>query len=120
MGARSISEMKHAERLIERILFLEGTPIVSKLGPISIGTNVPDQLSKDLALEMIAIANYNRAVKEATDAGDNVTKEMLERILKDEDSDVNEIEEKLAQITRHGSPELPGASGGGIARAHTI
>ncbi len=100
--ALAITEMKHAERLIERILFLEGTPIVSELRKISIGPDVPQQLGKDLALEMTALANYNRAVKEATDEGDNATKEMLEAILKDEDGHVNKIEEKLEQISQMG------------------
>jgi bacterioferritin len=94
--------MKHAEQLIERILFLEGMPIVNELRKISIGADIPQQLEKDLAIEIAALGNYNRAVKEATDAGDNVTKQMLEEILKDEDSDVNEIEEKLTQISQMG------------------
>jgi bacterioferritin len=100
--ARSITEMKHAEKLIERILFLEGTPIVSKLNTIQIGTDVAKQLANDLAAEMLAIKNYNRAVMVAMDADDNVTKELLEEILKQEDEHVNKIEEKLDQIKQMG------------------
>ena len=100
--ARSITEMKHAEKLIERILFLEGTPIVGELNKINIGADVPQQCANDLALEMTTVANYNSAVKLAMDVGDNATREILEGILKDEDGHVNEIEEKLDQIKQMG------------------
>ena len=99
---RAITEMKHAEKLIERILFLEGHPIVSDLNKISIGSDVPKQLANDLTAEMTAVANYNLAIKTARDAGDNATKEMLDGILKDEDAHVNTIEEKLDQIEQMG------------------
>ena len=102
VGARSITEMKHVEKLIERILFLEGAPIVGELNTIHIGADVPQQCANDLASEMTAVANYNRAVKLATDVGDNATREILEGILRDEDSHVNEIEEKLDQIKQMG------------------
>ena len=102
VGARSMTEMKHAEKLIERILFLEGTPIVGELNKINIGADVPQQCANDLALEMTTVANYNSAVKLAMDVGDNATKEILEGILKDEDGHVNEIEEKLDQIKQMG------------------
>lgn len=100
--SRSITEMKHAEKLIERILFLEGTPIVSALNKIRIGADIPKQLANDLAAETDAVKNYNAAVKVATEAGDNVTKELLEAILKDEDAHVDELEEKLDQIAQMG------------------
>jgi bacterioferritin len=102
VGARSIMEMKHAEKLIERILFLEGTPIVGELNKINIGANVPEQCANDLASETRTVANYNSAVKLATEVGDNATREILEGILKDEDGHVNEIEEKLDQIKQMG------------------
>jgi bacterioferritin len=102
VGARSMTEMKHAEKLIERILFLEGTPVVGELNKIHIGANVPRQYANDLAAEMTAVTNYNRAVKLATDLGDNATREILAGILKDEDGHVNEIEEKLDQIKQMG------------------
>ena len=102
VGARSITEMKHAERLIERILFLEGTPIVGELNRIHIGADVPQQCANDLAAETTTVANYNSAVKLAVDVGDNATREILEGILKDEDGHVNEIEERLDQIKQMG------------------
>jgi bacterioferritin len=102
VGARSMTEMKHAEKLIARILFLEGTPIVGELNKINIGADVPQQCANDLALEMTTVANYNSAVKLAMDVGDNATREILEGILKDEDGHVNEIEEKLDQIKQMG------------------
>jgi bacterioferritin len=100
--ARAITEMKHAEKLIARILFLEGTPIVSDLNKIHIGADVPKQLANDLGAEMSAVKNYNAAIKLAVEVGDNATKEMLDDILKDEDSHVNEIEEKLDQVRQMG------------------
>jgi len=102
VGARSMTEMKHAEKLIERILFLEGTPIVGELNKINIGADIPLQCANDLASEMTTVANYNSAIKLAADVGDNATREILEGILKDEDSHVNEIEEKLDQIKQMG------------------
>ena len=102
VGARSITEMKHAEKLIERILFLEGTPIVGELNKIRIGADVPKQCANDLASEMSAVASYNSAIKLAMEVGDNATKEMLDAILKDEDAHVNEREEKLDQIEQMG------------------
>lgn len=98
--ARSITEMKHAERLIERILFLEGQPTVSTLKKIMIGTDVPKQLANDLAAEMGAVKSYNAAIKLAMEVGDNVTKQLLEDILKDEDDHIDEIEEKQDQIAQ--------------------
>lgn len=104
--ARSITEMKHAERLIERILFLEGTPTVSKLNKITIGADVPKQLANDLAAELMAVKSYNAAIKLACDVGDNATKELLESILQDEDGHVDEIEEKQDQIKQMGLPNF--------------
>lgn len=100
--ARSITEMKHAEHLIERILFLEGQPTVSNLNKIAIGADVPKQLANDLAAELGAVKRYNAAIKLATEVGDNATKELLEHILKDEDGHVDEIEEKQDQISQMG------------------
>ena len=102
VSSRAITEMKHAEKLIERILFLEGTPIVGELNKIHIGVDVPNQFANDLAAEMTAVKNYNMAIKTARDMGDNATSEILEGILKDEDNHVNQIEEKLDQIKQLG------------------
>ena len=100
--SRAVTEMKHAETLIERILFLEGAPIVSELNKISIGADVPKQFANDLAAEMSAVENYNTAIKVAMDVHDNATKEILDGILNDEDSHVDEIEEKLDQVKQMG------------------
>ena len=100
--ARAITEMKHAEKLIERILFLEGMPIVSELKKINIGSDIPKQFANDLAAEMGAVTAYNQAVKLAVEVADNATKEILESILKDEDAHVDGIEEKQDQIQQMG------------------
>jgi bacterioferritin len=102
VSGRAIAEMIHAEKLIERILFLEGIPVVSKLNPIRIGADIPKQLTHDLVAEMIAVKDYNAAIKVAVEVGDNATKELLEGILKDEDDHVNAIEEKQDQIKQMG------------------
>jgi len=95
---RAIDEMKHAEKLIGRILFLEGTPIVNKLGRMSIGADVPKQLASDHALELGAIQAYNQAIKLAGEVNDFATREILEDILQDEDTHIDRIEELQDQI----------------------
>jgi bacterioferritin len=99
---RAIDEMKHAEKLIARILFLEAKPVVDKLGRITIGGEVSNQLANDLALETGAIGSYNKAIALAAEVGDNATKDMLQHILEDEDGHVNGIEEKQDQISQMG------------------
>ncbi len=99
---RAIDEMKHAEELIGRILFLEGIPIVSKLGGMSIGADVPKQLAGDHGLEMTAIKSYNSAIILAGDVRDYATREILEKILKDEDRHIDQIEEFQDQIDQMG------------------
>ena len=81
---RAIEEMKHAESLIDRILFLNGTPTVSKLNKLSIGAKVDLQIKNDLQSELGAAATYNAGIKKAVELGDNGTRELLESILKDE------------------------------------
>ena len=99
---RAITEMKHAEKLIGRILFLEGRPVVSELGGIRIGAEVPNMFANDHDAEMSAVKSYNAAVKLAVEVGDNATKELLASILKDEDSHVDEIEAQQDQIRQMG------------------
>jgi bacterioferritin len=94
--------MKHAETLIERILFLEGKPVVSELKKINIGPDVPKMMSNDHGAEMGAVKAYNAAIKLAMEVADNATKEILEHILKDEDGHVDEIEEQQDQIGQMG------------------
>jgi bacterioferritin len=99
---RAIDEMKHAEKLIARILFLEGCPTVGALNKMCIGATVPKMFAGDHSLEMGAVKAYNDAVKQAVSVGDNATREMLESILTDEDRHVDGIEERLDQIRQMG------------------
>lgn len=95
---RAITEMKHAEKLIERILFLEGTPVVSEMNTIKIGGEVPQQLEFDHASEADAIKNYNNAIVLAGEVKDYATRDILVEILSDEDAHIDNIEEMLDQI----------------------
>lgn len=95
---RSIDEMKHAEKLIGRILFLEGIPIVTNYQPIKIGSDVIKQLENDQQSEEGAIQAYNAAIAFASEVKDFATKEVLENILKDEDRHLDEIEALQDQI----------------------
>lgn len=97
---RAITEMKHAEKLIGRILFLEGIPIVSRLKEVHIGKDIPKQLENDHAAEEGAIKAYNEAIKLAGEVNDFATREMLEEILKDEDAHIDEIEALQDQINQ--------------------
>lgn len=99
---RAVQEMKHAEKLIKRILFLEGKPTVSKLNAIQIGGDVVKQFQSDLSLEMGAIQSYNEAIQLADEVKDAATRTMLEEILEDEDDHVDSIEEQLDQIEQMG------------------
>ncbi len=95
---RSIDEMKHAEKLIGRILFLEGTPIVSDLKKLHIGAEVPKQVDNDHASELDAIKAYNDAIALAGEVRDYATRELLEKILADEDKHLDQLEELHSQI----------------------
>ena len=99
---RAVTEMKHTEKLIARILFLEGTPVVSKLNEIHIGADVPKMFANDLAAETMANRNYNAAIQVALDVHDGATRELLESILEDEDSHTDEIEGQQDQIAQMG------------------
>ena len=99
---RAIVEMKHAEKLIARILFLEGRPTVSNLKSIHIGADVEAQLRSDLQAEHGAVATYNDGVRLARELGDNGTRELLEEILEDEEEHVDWIEAQIDQIDQMG------------------
>ena len=99
---RAIEEMKHAETHIERILFLEGQPIVSNLNKMHIGPDVLTILTNDHKAEEGAIAGYNERIKLCADLGDNGTREILEHILKDEEAHIDWIEAQLDQIAQMG------------------
>jgi bacterioferritin len=99
---RAIDEMKHAEMLIERILFLEGIPTVSTLKALYIGSAVEGQHKNDLKSELEAIQSYNDGIKLANDAGDNGTRDLLVAILKDEEKHLDWLEAQLDQIGQMG------------------
>ncbi len=99
---RAIDEMKHAEKLIGRILFLEGRPIVSKLNKISIGPDVEKMHKNDWKAEETAIKDYNADIRLAVELGDNGTRELFESILKDEEKHIDWIEAQLDQIEQMG------------------
>ena len=99
---RAIDEMKHADKLIGRIIFLEGIPIVSDLKKMSIGNEVPKMFASDHNLEAGAIKSYNAAIKVCGDAKDLATREILESILNDEDAHIDGIEEVQDQIQHMG------------------
>ncbi len=95
---QSIDEMKHAEEIIERILFLDGTPNLTELMKLNIGQNVKDQLENDLALEVNACKMYNEAVALARELNDNASRELFERLLRDEEQHVDWLEAQVFQI----------------------
>jgi bacterioferritin len=100
--ARSIQEMKHAEALIARILFLEGVAVVSDLHAIHIGTDVEAQHRNDWTAEYNAIQSYNMGIAVAVEVGDNRTRELLESILVDEEAHIDWIEAQITQIAQMG------------------
>jgi len=99
---RAVDEMKHAEKLIGRILFLEGIPVVSNLAKIFIGADVPKQVQNDHDGEATAIKNYNDTIRLASELGDNGTKEILDSILQDEEGHIDAIEAQQDQIQQIG------------------
>jgi len=99
---QSIDEMKHAEKLIERILFLDGVPSMGKLKPLNVGEDVKTQLENDLQLEYDAVQQLNVAVAEAREAGDNGSRELFEKILVDEEDHVDWLEAQLQSIADMG------------------
>ena len=99
---RAIEEMKHAEKLIGRILFLEGRPIVSELKKIHIGAEVEAQIKNDWDAEDMAVKSYNSGIKLAVEVGDNGTRDLLQSILNDEEEHVDWLEAQLDQIKQMG------------------
>jgi len=98
---QSIDEMKHAEVLIERILFLDGSPSMEPL-ELNVGGNVKGMIESDLNLELSAVKQYNTAVKVATDEKDNGSRDLLVKLLKDEEDHVDWLEAQLHQIKEMG------------------
>ena len=98
---QSIDEMKHAEQLIERILFLDGTPKMEYL-ELNVGGNVRQQIEADLQLEINAVAMYNKAIDAARAAGDDASREIFSKLLKDEEEHVDWLEAQVHQIKEIG------------------
>jgi bacterioferritin len=98
---QSIGEMKHAESLMERILFLDGTPSMEPLS-LSIGSNVKDMIKSDLDLEINAVAMYNEAVQIAFENKDNGSRDLFVELLKDEEEHVDWLEAQVHQIKEVG------------------
>jgi bacterioferritin len=98
----SIGEMKHAEQVIERILFLDGIPNMQRLGKINIGETVAEQLRLDLGLESEAVERLNKGIESCRELGDNTTRHLLEEILANEEEHIDWIEAQLALIEQVG------------------
>jgi len=100
--AESIDEMKHADKVIERILYLEGLPNLQRLGAIKVGETVEEQLKLDLALEAAAIPVFNRGIELCRAEGDNGSAELLEDMLVEEEDHANWLEAQLTLIKQMG------------------
>jgi bacterioferritin len=98
----SIDEMKHADQLMARVLFLEGLPNVQRLGKINVGQTVVEQLRNDLAVEMEAVPRLNKGIAECRQIGDNGTAELLEDMLVSEEHHVDWLEEQLELVKQVG------------------
>jgi bacterioferritin len=101
---RAVTEMKHAEKLIGRIIFLEGIPVVSELQKLHIGADVPKMFANDHEAELDAVRQYNAGILVCGDAKDFATREILEQILDDEDDHVDNIEAVQDQLEQMGLP----------------
>ena len=99
---QAMEEMKHAEWLIQRILFLDGSPIVSKLNAMKIGKDVPQMVAYDEEAELGAVRAYNSAIRVAREAEDQATADLLTKILKMEEDHVDWAEVQRAQIEQMG------------------
>jgi bacterioferritin len=105
---RAIDEMKHAEKLIGRILFLEGIPVVTNLNKIMIGSDVGKQLANDHQAEESAIQAYNNAIILAGEVKDYATRDFLQQILNDEDAHIDGIESLQSQMEQMTLPVFLG------------
>jgi bacterioferritin len=99
---RAIDEMKHAEKLIARIIFLEGLPVVSKPSKINVGATVEAQIKNDIAGETKAINDYNDGIRLCLEMGDNGSRELIDANLKDEEGHLDFLEAQLDQIGQMG------------------
>jgi len=113
---QAMDEMHHAEWLIQRIIFLEGAPVVAKLNPIQIGKSVPDMIGNDRDAEQAAVRAYNAAIRLAHEVDDQASVDLLTNILKMEEGHVDWAEKQRAQIEQMGlesylSNQAEGAAG---------
>lgn len=113
---QALDEMHHAEWLIQRILFLEGTPVVTRLNPMKIGKNVREMVSSDQEAEAAAIRSYNTAIALAGDVADESTADLLTTILKMEEGHVNWAESQRVQIDHMGIENYLANQTGGAAK----
>jgi bacterioferritin len=102
MREESIEEMKHADQLIERILYFEGVPNMQRLYPVRVGETVPEQMDLDLALEKEAVERLNNAIQLCSDKNDNGTRELLEDMLRQEEESVDWTEAQIGIIAEIG------------------
>jgi len=100
----SIDEMKHADTIIERILYLDGMPNLQRLGPVRLGEDPVEQLRLDLEVEVEAVGRFNRGVALCVQHGDNGTRDMLESMLRSEEEHVDWIETQLRLVEHLGEP----------------
>ncbi len=100
--SESIGEMKHADRVIDRILYLEGVPNMQRLNSVRVGESVPEQHQLDLELEYSAVSQLNDAIALCRDKADNGTRELFEEILHDEEEGVDYLEAQLGIIEEIG------------------
>src|SRR3989442_14242767 len=101
----SLGEMRHADKLIERILYLEGVPNVQRLGKVNVGQTVPEQLRLDLELEREAVRALNAGIELCRSLADNGSRELLEDILKSEEEHINWIEAQLELLRQVGDAQ---------------
>lgn len=102
LRAESIDEMRHADQIIDRVLYLEGIPNVQRLGKVCIGQTVSEQLALDLGLEKEAIARLNDGIETARAVGDNGSRELLEKILHAEEEHTHWLEAQLDLVKQVG------------------
>jgi bacterioferritin len=112
---QAMDEMHHAEWLIQRIIFLEGSPVVSKLNPMKIGATVADMIGNDQDAELGAVHSYNAGIRQAREVEDQGTADLLTKILKMEEGHVDWAEEQRDQIQQMGLENYLSNQTGGAA-----
>jgi bacterioferritin len=113
----SIEEMRHAEELIRRILYFEGTPNMTELFPIRVGRDVKAQMENDLSMEVAAVDRLNKAIAKSVEVGDNGSRDLFAKILVDEEAHIDWLEAQLHLIGQVGpenylAQQIHGGAGG--------